>query len=170
MKKLFVLPMAFLIFMSSCKKSSSGSGAGTITASVDGTSTSFSNTATALESSSTNNGVTAYSLLIVGFQGSPSSSNSITLTIGSDAPFGADSTYTGLASPSNNLAEVAYVQQPGDVSYSDLLAGPTTVTIKSISSTNVQGTFSSTVGVFGSGTPASHTFTNGTFNLNITHQ
>ncbi len=169
MKKLFALPLVLLIFISSCKKSSD-SGAGTINATVDGTATSFSNTATAVESSATNNGVTAYSLLIVGFQGSPSSSSSITLTIGSDAPFGADSTYTGLASPSDNLAEVAYIQQPGNVSYSDLLAGPTTVTIKSISSTNVQGTFSSTVGIFGSGTPSTHTFTNGTFNLNLTHQ
>src|ERR1700761_8574518 len=107
MKKLFVLPLALLILASSCKKSSS-SGAGSITATVDGTATSFSNTATAVESSATNNGITAYSLLIVGFQGSPSSSSSITLTIGSDAPFGADSTYTGLASPSDNLAEVTY--------------------------------------------------------------
>jgi len=166
MKKLFFLPVILLLAMASCKKSSSSSsnGLGTITASIDGTATTFNTSATAVES--TGNGLS--SLIIIGFQGTAGTSNSMDITLGSNSPLAANTSFSD-TSTVGNLAEFAYTTEPGNNSYSDILGGSAQVKITGISSSSIQGTFSGVVTLSG-GTPASHTITNGTFNLKLTVQ
>ena len=168
MKKLFFLPVIVLFALSSCKKSSSSSAAlGTINATIDGTATTFNTEATAVQSGTSG----AYSLIIIGFQGAAGTSSTLDITLGSSVPFAAGTLYSDTTTSANgNLAEIAYVQQPGEYEYSDVLSGPVDVTITNITSTTVQGTFSGIVGAVNGGTPASHTITKGSFNLKLTNQ
>jgi hypothetical protein len=161
MKKLFVPIFAFVILLASCKKDNPATPAGpllaTITATIDGASTTFDTTVTATKT----NSYGFLDLLITGFHASGSSSEfSIDLT--SVYPFSAGTTYTD-AFTALNAASITYLIQPANISCYNPGNGTTQVHITSISSTNVQGTFSGSV----SDGSTTHTITNGTFNATI---
>ena len=133
---------------------------GTLTAKVDGVLTTFNSYATAVEDYS--NG----SITISGYQGSATTSNELSFSISNNSnSFLTAGTIFSDTSTAGNYPTVTYTQQPGPAVYNDANAQQTTVTLTSIGSDYVQGTFSSTVDVFTSGSPASHVFTSGTFML-----
>lgn len=163
MKKLilFLLPVCLLLVLSSCSKKStpSPSVTGTFTVTINGTPETFNVGAVAQAVSSDG----SYNLTLLGTQ-SASVTNSMYIAITSFSPIIAG-TYTGAGSDaamSYHLASGAVYQYADDDA-----AAFSTVTIKSISSTNVQGTFSGNLNLISGSGPATQTLTNGTFNLRV---
>lgn len=160
MKKFkLLLPLCLLLVLFSCKKhSTSTNTVGTLTVTIGGKAQTFNVGAEAhLDNSSG-----FYTLGIIGVQ-STGTANSMILTITSSSPITAKS-YTD----ADSEAQMSYTLAAGSIYQDDGTDGTSaTVTIKSISNTNVQGTFSGTLALI-SGTGAStETLTSGTFNLDI---
>lgn len=166
MRRIIYVFISSFCILCSCSKSDNANPSGSITASIDGTNVVFGTEAFALNQQ--NSGI--YALIITGFQGAVNSSNQITIGIGGTSPV-TTKTYTDVFDPSED-DEVSFVftQQPGNITYGANGEAPNTatVTITSLTSSKVEGTFSGgVVLVSGSGSPASHTITNGRFNLSI---
>jgi hypothetical protein len=158
--------MSILLF--SCKKSaSSGNGSGTISATVNGVNETFNTEALAVQL----NTAGTYFIEITGSQGTVGSSDQLTFSIGgtqaiipgtyqiSTSNTSRDATYltfTQYASGSGN----EYITDPPNATY------PFTVIITSVSSTNIQGTFSGVGGNINGG-PNTETLSNGKFNVSI---
>ncbi len=165
MKKLRLLipALCVLFIVSACKKSANkpASTVGTITVNIDGAAQTFNVGATA----HVDNTGGFYSLALIGIQ-SATASNSVIVEVTSDSPIVAGTTYTG----TNSQADMSYTQISGNAVYQfdgSNNASNATITVKSISSTNVQGTFSGTLELITGTGAASKVLTNGTFNLNI---
>ncbi len=166
MKKLrFLLPLCALCLFFSCKKSSSSTGgSGSITATIDGSSQTFNFSATASLLSVA--GMQA--LTITGVQSSSSSTYVITLIITPASGNVTAGTYTATAASDN--VQLTYIQASTSLAYQD---DPTSgssnasVTISSISSTHVKGTFSGKLILESGSGAATKTVTNGSFDLDI---
>jgi hypothetical protein len=159
--RLLLLPFFVLVVLSACKKHSSTTNTtGTITVNIDGAAQTFNVGATA----HVDNTSGFYSLSLIGIQ-SASTANSIIVEVTSDSPIVARA-YTG----TNSEADMSYTQVSGNAIYQfdgSNSASNATITVKSISSTNVQGTFSGTLELINGTGATSKTLTSGTFNLNI---
>lgn len=161
MKKLiFLLPVCLLLVVCSCKKSSTkpANVAGTLTVTIGGKAQTFNVGAVAhLDNTGGFN-----TLGIIGVQ-STTTANSLVITVSSTGPITAKS-YTD----ANSESQLSYTTAAGAIYQDDGTSGTSsTVTIKSISSTNVQGTFSGTLMLITGTGAATQTFTNGSFNLDI---
>ncbi|HVS92539.1 MAG TPA: hypothetical protein VHE59_10925 [Mucilaginibacter sp.] len=160
-KSIFLLiPLCLLLGLSSCKKNSSkpANAAGTLTVTVGGKAQTFNVGATAhLDNTGGVN-----TLGIMGLQ-STGTANSLIITVSSSGPITAKS-YTD----ADSEAQLSYTLASGAAYQDDGTGGTTsTVTIKSITSTNVQGTFSGTLMLINGTGAATQTLTNGSFNLSI---
>jgi hypothetical protein len=168
MKKLFSLFIPVIILMS-CSKSSStpnsnnnnnNSSQGTLTATIDGNNVNFDlyQSAGHVASSGT------YSVFVAGYAGPTISSDYLEVSvIDEPAAIGAGTYYDDITSFKINAA-IDYVTVPSDVAYISNGISPDTavVTITSIDTSSIVGTFSGGVVSTSSG---SHTITNGKFNL-----
>lgn len=154
------MPFCLLLVLSSCKKhSSSANVAGTITVTINGAAQTFNVGAVAHVDHTGD----FYSVSMIGVQ-STSVANSMIMEITSSSPIIAG-TYTA----ANSQADISYTLASGSIYQYDGSEGTgATIVIKSISSTNVQGTFSGTLKIITGNGAATQTLTNGTFNLNIT--
>jgi hypothetical protein len=177
MKKLLLLSACVLLAFASCKKDSSKIiASNTITATVGGSNINFSTTATgALVSDSG-----AYILEIGGLSGTSSSAQSIAVGLLSESPF-VKGTYTfNKSTDPNTITVIPAIAYTGNLSGTDAFESETvidlqdstistscTVTITSITSTNVQGTFSGLL-VNDEDNTTTKTVTNGKFNVDIT--
>jgi hypothetical protein len=166
MRKIIILPVALLLVITSCKKSSSHSVSGAITANIDGIPTSFNTEA--IGTLTSYGGV--YELGLTAFQGAISTSNQITIGVAGSTAI-TPGIYGDQPGP-NTTDEVslAYTQQPGTILYGASGTGTDTasVTITSISSTEAIGTFTGgVIVVTGTASPTEHIITNGKFDVKI---
>jgi hypothetical protein len=180
MKKTLFLPVALSLFLfSSCKKDVSATGPGgtggvalgTISATVDGTPYTFNVGAQASIDSS---GGAGYVLLILGVYSPSANAKTMSLGIAGPDRFTVNTTYTDTSSTANDFSDIDYTDYTTDyLAETGLIPPPyvSTLTITSLSTTNIQGTFSGNVELFyspGGSPPASHLITNGKFNLTLT--
>ncbi|WP_426671551.1 hypothetical protein ACPPVU_09960 [Mucilaginibacter sp. McL0603] len=167
MKKLLLFTICVTLAFSSCKKSSSDIPVNTISATIDGVDESFNTnpiaelgTAISLNSN----------LIISGGNGSGTGSDSMAITIESNNTL-AKGSYTNASTNNSSYVSVLYNKGPFSLAHPSYYttdvngAYPTTVTITSMSSTNIQGTFSGKL-LFTDGTTVKNV-TNGKFNLTI---
>jgi len=163
MKKLqfLLLPLCLLLVLSACKKNSTKTNVtGTFTATIGGKTQTFN---VGAQANLQHNG-DFYTLGLIGVQ-SASASNSMIISITSSSPITAK-TYSD--SDSDSPAQMSYTMASGAVYQDDGADGTSgTVTIKSITNSNVQGTFSGTLMLITGTGAATQTVTNGTFNLDI---
>jgi len=162
MKKLILLlPLCLLFVLSSCSKKSTPapSVTGTITVTIDGSTQTFN-----VDASAHVQNISGLNVFNIFGAQSTGSTNSIAISIVNSSLTAG--TYTGV----DSQAQISYALASGTVyQYADDdAAAYATVVIKSISSTNVQGTFSGNLNLIGGTGAATETLTNGTFNLNIT--
>jgi hypothetical protein len=175
MKKFLLIAVSLLFIVTSCKKKSEDNPipVNTISATVDGVNISLSTNISA-KFSTNQIGALSYTLNIQG--ATPNKAFGISLT-SPDKNAITKGTYT-LASSKNstpiwvyvayedyelntNIPDQPYITDPNGIQ-------PTTITITSISSTNVQGTFSGTL-VYSQGSSGTKNVTNGKFNINISN-
>ena len=175
MKKILQVAVFLLFILTSCKKKSEDNlvPVNTITAAVDGENISLSTNISA-KFSTNQIGKLSYTLNIQGATSSKAFGISLTSFDKNSITKG---TYT-LASSKNstpiwvyvayedyelsgNVPDQPYITDPNGIQ-------PTTITITSISSTNVQGTFNGTL-VYSQGGSGTKTVTNGKFNVNISN-
>jgi hypothetical protein len=162
MKKLILLlPLCLLLALSSCSKKSTPSPniTGTITATIGGSAQTFN--VNAYATYQTINGLNF--ITIYGAKSSGSTDKFELAIVNSSIIAG--TTYTGVASQvqlTYTLASGAVYQYADDDE-----AAFVSVLIKSISSTNVQGTFSGDLNLISGTGAGTQTLTNGTFNLRI---
>ena len=179
MKKLLLFSACVMLAFASCKKDSSKTitASNTITATVGGSNMSFNTGASA--ALATDSG--AYVLAVVGLTGSSTTSQSIVLGFLSDKPF-VKGTYTFDESTDPNtitvLPSITYLTDMSGNESSEFdsnteidfgnstLSTTATVSITSISSTNIQGTFSGLLVNDGDGT-TTKSVTNGKFNVTL---
>jgi hypothetical protein len=161
MKRLLFLPVCLLAMLFSCKKSgSSKSSNSTISATLNDTAQTFNTSATALYQSS--NGI--YDLAITGYVSSATNSNAITISIGGTSPIAVGTYSDGGIAP--DAVSMVYSLSGGTSAYAAM--GTATVTITSITGSNVQGTFSGVLNLYsGNATNTTETVTNGKFNVAI---
>jgi len=166
MKKLrFLLPLCALCLLFSCKKNSSSTGSsGSITATVDGSSQTFNYSATA--------SLLAFggsqALTITGVQSSSLTTYVITLIITPTSGNVTAGTYS--ATTAHDNVQLTYAQASTSVAYqNDPTSGSSnaSVTISSISSTHVKGTFTGKLILESGSGAATKTVTNGSFDLDI---
>ncbi|MEI9934070.1 MAG: hypothetical protein WDM71_04305 [Ferruginibacter sp.] len=168
MKTLFLLPIVSLLFIfSSCKKDSANNVTGTITATVNGTSLSFNVEATAVLDTVRGN----YGVAIIGLQSFSLSSKEITLAISGGSTPIAVGTYTDTSTVGRTVL-IGYANAADSTAWSSTGTAPniSTVTITSLNSSQIQGTFNGQLELaLGSNPGASTaTVTNGSFNLHVT--
>ena len=164
-KSLMLLTMLVgAITISSCKKDKTNLSASSyITATIDGTAVNFNTQAVAIKGSGQAAGVTI-------LEGAGANGATFSLTFAS--PLVAGKSYvTGAADP-NNSALVQYSTATDDFINADVDQGsPFTVTITSVSSTSVQGTFQGKVAnevvIVNGGQAKIEMITNGKFSLNF---
>jgi hypothetical protein len=167
MKKLslLLLPLCLSFVLSSCSKKSAdtpspiATGTGTMSVTIDGSVKTFNVNAyaTALNISG-NNFVTLYGTESTG------TSDFITIAIVNPSII-AGNTYTGVASQvqiNYNLTSGAIYRYADDDA-----AAFASVTIKSVGSSNIQGTFSGNLNLVSGTGAATHTLTSGLFNLRV---
>lgn len=151
------------VFISSCKKDKTAPAA-TITATIDGTAVNFNTHAVAIKGSGETAGVT----VIEG-----AGANGTTFSISFVSPLTAGKTFSSDADDANNVPLLQYSTASDDFINADIDQGdPFSVTITSVSSTSVQGTFKGKIAneiiVAGNGTPSKiETITNGKFSVNF---
>jgi len=175
MKKLLLLSgiAGFALFFS-CKKSSPAGPSGSITAMVNGVQTSFNHVTYAKDSTNPNPNalLNAYALAISASTGNASSGSpvfGITITgpyAITKGTYYLDSVTVGVKTDPIYLS---YIIGSGSTEYESNSYGANNcaVTITSISSTNVQGTFSGVLYLLNGNGPLIDTFTNGKFNVNF---
>lgn len=167
MKKSLLFAIYILIVLASCKKNSSDAPANTISATIDGVTESFNTNAVA----QIGTGVRLNSnLSITGTNGSATGSDGMSITINSNNTI-AKGNYTNSGNNNSGFTSILYSKGPfsfiNPIIYVTDVNGtyPSTVTITSISSTNIQGTFSGNL-VFRDGKTIK-SVTDGKFNVNI---
>jgi hypothetical protein len=167
MKKILLFTAFISLFLVSCKKNSSVAPVNTLSATINGVDESFNTNVFAQNGS----GVTLNSSLeIRGFNGSANSYDALSITLNTNNTI---TTGTYSNAPNVNDGFISIVYNNGPVSFvnpntytSDVNgAYLTTVKIVSISSTNVQGTFTAQL-VYPDGKTIK-TVTNGKFNINL---
>ena len=161
MKKALILFSCILFVFASCKKNNNITPSNTISADIDGVNETFnSNTYAQL-----GNGVTQKSSLsIFGANGANTDADQMSITMVTNNTIITSSYVSG--SDNIGLVSIEYNKGPFSLTNSntyatDVNGSPSTVVITSLTSTNVQGTFSGRL-VDGS---ATKTVTNGKFNL-----
>jgi hypothetical protein len=170
MKKTLICVIAILSFCASCKKSSSdpsNTPANTITATVDGVSENFNTSVYA----KIGTGIRINSALIIsGSNSSASGSDLISLTLNTNNTIDkGDYTNNG----SNGVTSIVYSKGVSTLANPNFYATDvngvylSTITITSISNTNVQGTFSGKL-VFPDG-KTTKMVTDGKFNVNVSN-
>jgi hypothetical protein len=163
MKKILLISACLVLVFSACKKDSSKTITTTktgITATIDGSDVDFSTGATAQAITSSGE----YSIQIIGSTGSGSSAKGISVSIYSDKPI-VKGTY--LASDTLSSSYVIYVENaPSSNPLSFIATSAEAVTITSISSTNIQGTFYSGL-LWDKDGITPRTLTNGKFNVSV---
>jgi hypothetical protein len=157
MKNILFAGFLCVLTFSACKKDNNSSTAtgSNLSASISGTAVTFNN---ALVASNTSAGG-FYGLQIVGFNGTAGTSDALYLLVYSPTPIAAG-TYVDGQSASINYV----VQSGGTVTYSSAISptNPISITITSINSTSVTGTFKGDV--FASGNNKK-VLTNGQFSV-----
>jgi hypothetical protein len=156
-----------LVFLVSCKKSSTSpttSGGGTITATVDGTKMTFNNVLIAKDTSY----LGVYALTFAGATSLTSSSPELSLTVDGTSPITTGTYNIGPSGNTTDLPGMGYTQGSSLIYESDITgAYSSSIVITSLSTTNVQGTFSGTLTLtLGTGA-TTKAITNGQFNVNI---
>jgi hypothetical protein len=155
-----------VFFFSSCSKSSSSNSStaadNTFTATIDGTDMTFNISAQAIVTNQTD----AYGITLIGYH-DQNTTNPTMMTImllGTNAI--TTGTYTPVSENGGTEATIFFTQ--GSNAYAADLNNPTTqtVTITSLTSSSVQGTFSGKI-VVETGGSGTKTITNGKFNLKI---
>jgi hypothetical protein len=167
MKKPLLIAICILTLFVSCKKSSSEAPTDTISANIDGVSESFNTAAYAHLST----GVQLNSNLVItgGYDGA-GGSDIMSFTITSDHTI-TKGTYVNTSSSNGSYVSIAYTKGPLSLAnptiYASVVDGtpPSSITITSISSTNIQGTFSGQLVL--SGGSAAKSVTGGKFNVQI---
>jgi hypothetical protein len=182
MKKIVILSIATLALFASCKKSSSSSATG-LTASVNGTSKNFGIAAMATKTHLA--GVTQIEIL--GATSSTADPEVLSIQIGNDLTFGADSINAGTYSDTSTRFSVEVTYASGltgssPINYQggtfvDGSQGPgtpatnhMTVVISSITNNSIKGTFSGNIYQDGDPGAASWPVVSGSFNLPMTQQ
>ncbi len=139
MKKIVPFLLSATVLFSACSKDDKSSASAAISSSVDGTTIDFNVNAKAVRSQTSG----FYSVTITGFQSS-SASNQIAIVLTSSSPIAAGS-YTETDATGQKLSSVNFVQSGTPyISYMSA-TNPSKVTISSITSTAVQGSFSGDV-------------------------
>jgi hypothetical protein len=163
MKKLILFGVLAIIF-ASCKKSGSGSPTNAITATINDTVYTFNNhilDTTIYESSDSELGIelSAQDLNL----------NTILIVIANAHAAPLKTITYGLSGDSNHLSEMEYestVQTNYASGFPEAIENPFTVTVNSLTSTTIQGTFKGTIFLNGDTTSANKkTVTNGTFSF-----
>jgi len=167
-KKMLVLPACLLLIFFGCRKSSSAGALppNTFIADVNGVTETFSARiiATRIDNNTTNPGNPPYSISLVGYSVDSFYSDDMQILINNTTPI-LPGTYKYRASADFNSAIfLVFTQNPSDFDYTPGDNGLAAITITSINSTNVQGTFSGNL--LGTNN-RSRTITNGRFNLNF---
>ena len=165
-KSLFLLTLAFgVITLNSCKKDKDSTPSATISASVDGTATNFNTGAIAIQGSV--NGAT-----ITNIEGTAANKTAISITI-SGTPV-AGKTYSNTSSNDDDKPLIAYIVTDDEqyLNDDDSQSNPASLTITSVTSTTVEGTFKGDlVDIQGSnGTAKKKVITNGKFNITLKKQ
>jgi hypothetical protein len=160
MKKIIFPVVCSLLIFFSCSKSASSASGGSITATVNGSNQTFNTSALAISEAASG----AYSLAITGFEGAANNSNQVTIGIAGSSPI-TTGTYTTFGSAADEVSMVYSL--PGNIEYAAISNAPQ-VTITSISTTNVQGTFSGILTLYsGTSSTTTESVTNGKFNVSI---
>jgi len=167
MKKPLFITICLLLAFTSCKKNSSDAPANTISATIDGVVESFNTgggaqlgTAVQLNSN----------LVITGANGVAAGSDVMSITISSNTSI-AEGVYTNSGANNAGFTSILYSKGPFSLTNPNIYATDvngthlTTVTITSLSSTNIKGTFSGQLLLNGGSTVKA--VTNGKFNLSI---
>ncbi|MGZ3750577.1 MAG: hypothetical protein ACXVB0_11615 [Mucilaginibacter sp.] len=176
MKKILILLVFILFIFASCKKKNDVIPVNTITATIDGVNVNFNVNVLGRLVSTPQGAALSKTIVVQGSNAAQAPGKGIAVSLTSlDQNAIAKGTYT-LASSKNNTPvwiQVIYENYdpfsdgPDQPYFSDSSGiQPTTITITSISSTNVQGTFSGTL-VYSQGGTDTKTVTNGKFNVNI---
>jgi hypothetical protein len=159
MKKLFVIAVLGSVLLVSCKKSKSGGlGQGNVQATIDGTTTTF-NIAAGI---STNGGK---DIDIVSSNGTTAGSTGLEIDI-SDNNAIVTGTYHDKSLNNTGL----FLSLPSGDFYAnaELVNTPIAITVTSISSTQIQGTFQGDIYLNEDSTSTKKTITNGKFNVKLT--
>jgi hypothetical protein len=169
MKRIFVLGSLFCLLFTACSKNNNddNSGkAGTITATIDGANVSFNTNAKAIRADAGG----AYSIQIMGFQGTGGNSNQIALAASDNSAIVAG-IYNETMTGANGAGTVSYIQSGSSYPYinNGSTTNPGTVTITEVTSTSVKGTFSGDVFLMTAGgiSTTKKSITNGQFSVNF---
>jgi hypothetical protein len=161
MKTLLFAAFFSVIAFSSCQKDNNDTVTGpNLSASFDGSSKKFNN---ALVGSVTSTDG-SYGLQVIGFAGTAGTSDALYLSILKDGPIVPGTYIEGQG------AGITYVSQTGGVTnYSNALSAtnPISITITSISSTKVTGTFTGDIFIEANSTLAKKVLANGQFNVTL---
>jgi hypothetical protein len=161
-KTLLLLAATFgVVTLNSCSKDKNATPSATVTANVDGTATTFNTNAIAVTGSVSGTSIT-------NIQGTAANGATISITLSGKAVAG--KTYTSTAASDDDKPIILYSLKDDDYFNDDDIKKIVSVTITSVSSTGVQGTFKGAltntiiVGT-GSGTTKTKTITDGKFNV-----
>ena len=165
--KLLLFSACVILAFSSCKKESktTTTTTATLSATIGGVNETFNSSLTA-QSIYNNPG---YTIGITGFRGAGTNPDGLQLAVNSDKPI-AKGVYTISSQTStdpSNLPLIIYYKSTGTFGTDVSGVNVTTITITSISSANVQGTFSGVL-ISETGDNTTQTITDGKFNVNIT--
>lgn len=161
MKKLSLLLVCIPCLFFACSKSgSSSNSSGSITATINGTNLTFNANAVAINVS----GGGVYSVAVSGFESASTSSGQVTISVaGSNVV--TPGSYSNLNAAADEVSMV--YSSPAGAAYA-AIANPPAVKITSITSTNIQGTFSGVLTLYsGTSSATTATVTNGKFNVNF---
>jgi hypothetical protein len=159
-KTLVVLALAFsVITLNSCKKNSVKPAA-TISASIDGTTTSFNTSAKAIKT-------TVQGISVTTIQGTASNGTNLSIVLSGAVTAG--QTYSASASSPSNEPLIALTSSTDQFWNDDSSSNLVSVTISSVSSSSIQGTFKGNLvsTTSGSNTPPTKVIANGTFNVSF---
>lgn len=161
-KTLILSTLAFgALTLNSCKKDNNNTATATISASVDGTATDFNTGAAAIKQTVSGDVVTS----ITG-----TSSNKAVITILLNGTPVAGKVYSSASANSDDEPLIYYAASNINYLNDDNSSNTVTVTITSVSSTNIQGTFKGGLVeaiVVGNATPKTKAITSGKFNVNL---
>jgi hypothetical protein len=168
MKNVLFLCLSTCVIFFSCSKSGTSSpsgGTNTISATVDGVNENFNNIVLA---KIIDQGGGRYSLVLGGTTGTTASADVMTITVDGDRQIAAGA-FSLTLSPTNHYWPALGYTKGGTNNYMSDVTGtlPTNVTITSITSTNVQGSFSGGVVLYNGTGAATKNVTNGKFNVNF---
>ena len=165
MKKIVFAALSFLLLLTSCTKEATigmGTGTATISANVDGQSMTYNVNAKAVRI----NVPGAYSVEVVGYKSS-SSSDQIAISLTGISPIG-----TGTYSENNangiNVATINLIDGGSQTFVnSNSVTNPSSVTITSITSSSIKGTFKGDIFLSGSSSSTKKVLSEGQFSISF---